>query len=352
MSFFSRWRSPTITEFPVLSISRSNILATQLGSPPQNFGGSLKIVRQTLAPGSFGPVSSVSLFSHCFSSRCYISIALASMDLSPDSISRLLLGQRLTGEVINAYFDLLQKRADHGEKPCIKTFDTFVWIAFKNFGFKAITDRLKNTDLSAIDLLLIPHHSIERQHWSLAVADLRSRAIIWFDSYFDDCVKGISDLRSILQQLFPKEDVTSWPAWMAASPKQPQKNYTDCGVYTCVFAEAVSRKAEIRLSPKQLRGLHLRITLKNQLFAERASSIALTPSKIRLACRTLYPPPSSSLARSVTTLRPNVLQRMRAYLNKYQDKAHPKPFFLKDHPTKRERLYPRDIIRILNSVTS
>ena len=90
--------------------------------------------------------------------------------------------------------------------------------------------------------------NVNNMHWTLARINLDTRIIEYFDSmgnlgatYLDTLLRFLSDEhQDKLGSPLPTLNTWSKTSWGDKVPQQP--NTFDCGVYVCIFAEALSRK--------------------------------------------------------------------------------------------------------------
>ncbi|XP_018912111.2 sentrin-specific protease 2-like [Bemisia tabaci] len=281
------------------------------------------------------------------------------MDISRDALAALLGGEYISDEVINSFFDLLQERSSTSRAlPRIKILDSFLFQSFQNRGPAALVWRQKNLDFKNLDFILVPYHA--SKHWSLVVADLRTPALMYLDSKHFSPASCLAKFKTILQHLLPDEDISRWPSWPVAVPLQ--QNEVDCGPFTCVFAEAVSRRASIVFSQNLAISTNLRVVLKDILLTGRA--VPMSSGEFSQApLHVLYPPlqpqpvaPQSSCPavadnpNCTVQIAPATLASMREYVERNLNRRRVLPFaFYPLNCSKRVRLYPREAAEILRS---
>ncbi|CAH0382693.1 unnamed protein product [Bemisia tabaci] len=95
------------------------------------------------------------------------------------------------------------------------------------------------------DLLIIRVHCPVRQQWFLLGADFASRALLCFDSRYDNdkTNSSLSILRDFCVRVVPGS------LWYIHAVKVPQQvNEQDCGAFTLMYAEALFRRAPVETS--------------------------------------------------------------------------------------------------------
>ncbi|XP_062893099.1 sentrin-specific protease 1 [Mobula hypostoma] len=162
----------------------------------------------------------------------------------------------LNDEVINFYMNLLVERSLSPSLPSLHAFNTFFFPKLKSDGYTAVKRWTKRVNIFAMDVLLIPVHL--GVHWCLAVVDFRKKNIFYYDS-----MGGSNDeacrllLRYLKEESLDKRkvefDVSGWVLGSKRSQDIPQQmNGSDCGMFTCKYADYISRDRPIRFSQKDM----------------------------------------------------------------------------------------------------
>eukprot|EP01055_Gregarina_sp_Pseudo9_P002399 Gregarina_sp_Pseudo_9__2398@NODE_26_length_5602_cov_129_209779_g24_i0_p2_GENE_NODE_26_length_5602_cov_129_209779_g24_i0NODE_26_length_5602_cov_129_209779_g24_i0_p2_ORF_typecomplete_len477_score122_87Peptidase_C48/PF02902_19/2_8e37Peptidase_C57/PF03290_13/0_31Peptidase_C5/PF00770_18/0_97Peptidase_C5/PF00770_18/8_4e02_NODE_26_length_5602_cov_129_209779_g24_i035294959 len=213
------------------------------------------------------------------------------VEITKRDMACLSPGEWLNDEVMNAYMNLLNARtrqvfAEGGKQPdyCVNAYywSTFFYSSLtgetssghREYSYQRVrrwTSR-KKIDIFAYDLMCIPLH-IQKIHWALGAVDLKSKLVFFFDSlgsepdpqfyptilqYLDDehmDKKGVPlpDKHTWLfagnnyshSRLVPARMFTQFRIFSAADtttthvPIPQQTNGSDCGVFTCQYAEAL-----------------------------------------------------------------------------------------------------------------
>ena len=152
-------------------------------------------------------------------------------------------------EVINFYFSLIKKRSEMWI-PSVHVFSTFFYPRLLEVGHKGLKRWTRNIDVFSYDLILIPVHS--GSHWSLTVVDTRAKSIAYYDSLLGDnhrCVSAVMDylVAEHLAKTSRKLDVQQWSLLMKKEIPR-QYNTADCGIFTCKFADYLSRDKPLDFS--------------------------------------------------------------------------------------------------------
>uniref|UniRef100_A0A8C6MHS0 SUMO specific peptidase 1 n=1 Tax=Nothobranchius furzeri TaxID=105023 RepID=A0A8C6MHS0_NOTFU len=129
----------------------------------------------------------------------------------------------LNDEVINFYMNLLVERSKEPDLPSTNTFNTFFYPKLRSSGYSAVRRWTKKMDIFSKDILLVPVHL--GVHWCLCVVDFRKKSIMYFDS-----MGGILSRNEIPQQM----------------------NGSDCGMFTCKYADYITKDKPITFTQKHM----------------------------------------------------------------------------------------------------
>lgn len=164
---------------------------------------------------------------------------------------------------MNFYFNLIQQRSTELDNyPNIYVFNTFFSSKLtghvnKVAGAYGMVKRwTRKVDIFNHEILLIPNHI--QVHWTLTAVNIRKKKISYYDSMADGRInsKGATQMETILEYLkLEHQDKKKSPlpdGWSIGTPGidedgnkgvliPQQENGSDCGVFTCRFAESISR---------------------------------------------------------------------------------------------------------------
>ncbi|XP_075793461.1 sentrin-specific protease 2 isoform X4 [Pelodiscus sinensis] len=155
----------------------------------------------------------------------------------------------LNDEVINFYMNLLVERNKQQGFPALHAFSTFFYPKLTSGGYQAVKRWTKGVDLFKQDLIFVPIHL--RVHWGLVVIDVRRKTIRYFDSMGQ---RGHSICEMLLQYLQEESktkrnldlDPLEWTLYSMKAHEIPQQlNGSDCGMFTCKYADYISRDKPI-----------------------------------------------------------------------------------------------------------
>ncbi|KAI8877101.1 cysteine proteinase [Backusella circina FSU 941] len=170
----------------------------------------------------------------------------------------------LNDEIINFYMVLLGDRAESNQAlPRIHCFNTFFCSTLREQGYQKVRRWTKKVDVFTKELLLIP---INRSyHWVLGVIDISNKRICIYDSMSGSHPKTLQTFWDYLE--FEHRDKKQTPfdytGWEIESPKAipQQENMSDCGVFTCTFAERLARGCKFDFSQQDMTLLRQRMVL-------------------------------------------------------------------------------------------
>ena len=178
------------------------------------------------------------------------------------SMARLRNTVWLDGEVISAYFDILEARSAraHAERFIPRRCRLKCWMADTYFfatlekkqntpkGFSNVVKK-STVHLPSLDRAMIPVH-INGNHWCLAVVDFVAGQLQWYDPMGKKDKNGrLAILQSYLDYAYRNKYRQEVPKWVlvenAVSELKPtvptQTNGYDCGVFVCAYAYFLSQ---------------------------------------------------------------------------------------------------------------
>uniref|UniRef100_A0A665XCC3 Sentrin-specific protease 1-like n=1 Tax=Echeneis naucrates TaxID=173247 RepID=A0A665XCC3_ECHNA len=162
----------------------------------------------------------------------------------------------LNDEVINFYMNLLVERSKSPNLPSVNTFNTFFYPKLRSSGYSAVRRWTKKMDIFSKDILLIPVHL--DVHWCLSVVDFRKKAIMYFDSMGGNNDEACKILFEYLQQESKDKkgkemDTSGWTLHSKKRSEIPQQmNGSDCGMFTCKYADYITKDKQITFTQKHM----------------------------------------------------------------------------------------------------
>jgi len=178
--------------------------------------------------------------------------------------------QWLNDEVINFYMQMIVTRSGQGKLPKVYACTTFFYPKLKDGGHASVKRWTKKVDIFDHAIILVPVHL--GMHWCLATIDMQRKAVVYYDSMGGRnkaCLQALAEYvkNEHLAKKGTSLDMTSWKLECAQDIPQ-QMNGSDCGMFTCKFAEYISRRARFTFSQRNMPYFRQRMIyeiVKNQL---------------------------------------------------------------------------------------
>lgn len=163
--------------------------------------------------------------------------------------------QWINDTVINFYMSMLVNRSEQGSLR-VYAFNTFFFTKLCRDGHAGLKRWTRKIDLFSYHVVLVPIHL--SRHWFLAVVDFRRSQIALYDSFGAPHAKAncIDLLREYLEEesLHKRKHGIDWDDWkfIVAEDVPQQQNMSDCGMFTCQFAECISRDAPFQFTQQHM----------------------------------------------------------------------------------------------------
>jgi len=162
----------------------------------------------------------------------------------------------LNDEVINFYMQMIVARGarEDNKYPKVFAYNTFFYSTYKDNGYSRVRRWTKKEDIFSYDLLLVPVHL--GMHWCLATIDVANKSINYYDSMNGNNQTCVDLLKRYLTEEHQDKkkspmDLTGWKQEIKKDIPQ-QMNGSDCGMFTCKFAEYLARRAKITFSQQDM----------------------------------------------------------------------------------------------------
>lgn len=154
----------------------------------------------------------------------------------------------LNDEVINFYMNLLIARGTSSNKYSkVHAMNTFFYPKLLSGGHSSLRRWTRKVDIFAQDLVVVPVHL--DIHWCMSIIDFRDKSITYYDSMGGNNPKCLAALKQYLQDesLDKKKLSYDMSDWILQSAKNipQQMNGSDCGMFSCMFAEYVCANKKI-----------------------------------------------------------------------------------------------------------
>ncbi|XP_030386025.1 sentrin-specific protease 1-like [Scaptodrosophila lebanonensis] len=178
------------------------------------------------------------------------------LNITRSQLSCLISGHWLNDQVINIFMGLVRERGQLNSRlPRTHAMSSFFATRLLNGGFAAVRRWTRTVDLFKMDLILVPFNE-KSLHWCLAIIDMRTQRISYYNSLNGGNLPFLQALAIYLasesmDKLKVPFNSSSWRLVnVAGLPKQ--SNGQDCGVFTCMYAEHVARGQPINFTQRDM----------------------------------------------------------------------------------------------------
>lgn len=178
------------------------------------------------------------------------------MAITREDMRTLRDTQWLNDTVINFYMNLLMVRNQTQGYPALHAFNTFFYTKLKSGGYGSVRRWTKAVNLFEKELILVPVNL--DMHWSLVVTNLREKSIVYLDSMGHQRPEVLKLIFHYLQdESKSKRNVDlnplEWKQYNLPAEEIPQQgNDSDCGMFTCKYADYISRGQAITFSQQHM----------------------------------------------------------------------------------------------------
>lgn len=155
----------------------------------------------------------------------------------------------LNDEVINFYMNLLVQRSEERtDLPKVYSMNTFFIPTLMSRGHAGVRRWTRKVDIFSFDLIPIPVH-VGGIHWCMAIIRMTEKIIRYYDSMGNPNQPVLDALeRYLIEEAKDKKKITlDTSDWIKQSVTDcpRQMNGSDCGVFSCMFAEHLTRGSQI-----------------------------------------------------------------------------------------------------------
>lgn len=162
----------------------------------------------------------------------------------------------LNDEVINFYMELLKQRSIEVDYlPKVHVMNTFFVGKLLQQGHAGVRRWTRKIDVFSYDVIPVPVH-VGNVHWCMSIIHIRDKTIKYYDSMGHENWAVIDALEQYLRdesmdKLKVALDTSDWTKECVRDcPKQ--HNGSDCGVFSCMFAEFVCRDSKISFDQQHM----------------------------------------------------------------------------------------------------
>lgn len=161
----------------------------------------------------------------------------------------------LNDAIINYYMNLLMERGRNENSPKVYAMNTFFIPKLLQSGHAGLRRWTRKVDIFSFDIIPVPVH-VGEVHWCMAVIHFKNKTIQYYDSMGRPNNRVLEALEKYIKEesLDKKNanfDTSDWrKESMLNCPKQ--ENGSDCGVFSCMFAEFITRNSPISFGQQHM----------------------------------------------------------------------------------------------------
>ncbi|BFG01438.1 uncharacterized protein DMAD_01189 [Drosophila madeirensis] len=163
----------------------------------------------------------------------------------------------LNDEVINFYMNLIIERSEQkaGILPSVYAMNTFFLSRLLDGGFSAVRRWTRRIDLISKDIIVVPVH-FNGMHWCMAIIHMKNKTIFYYDSLGNPNNLVLEALKKYIQEesLDKRRQPLDVSGFRIENiPNGPQQtNGSDCGVFSCMTAEYITRDKPLTFSQEHM----------------------------------------------------------------------------------------------------
>lgn len=162
----------------------------------------------------------------------------------------------LNDEVINFYMELIKCRSEEVDHlPKVHVMNTFFIGKLLQMGHSGVRRWTRKVDIFSCDIIPVPIH-VGNVHWCMSVINMRDKTIRYYDSMGHPNMAVCDALEQYLKdESMDKRkiqfDTSDWTIECVRDCPQ-QRNGSDCGVFSCMFAEFLSRDGKVTFDQQHM----------------------------------------------------------------------------------------------------
>lgn len=160
----------------------------------------------------------------------------------------------LNDEIINFYMNLLITRGNSPKYPSVYAMNTFFYPKLVSGGHSSLKRWTRKIDIFSKDLIVVPIHL--GIHWCVSIIDFKNKTLKYYDSMGSPNYKCLQVLKQYLQDEYvdKKKKTFEFLGWNCECMKNIplQMNGSDCGVFSCMFAEYICSNKKLDFSQEDM----------------------------------------------------------------------------------------------------
>lgn len=194
-------------------------------------------------------------------------ISKFSLNITRTDIRTLTGSCWLNDEIINFYMNLLTDRSQRkeGKLPSVYAMNTFFVPRLLQNGHGAVKRWTRKVDIFSKDIIPVPVH-VGGVHWCMAIIHMKNKTIRYYDSMGKPNQVVLNALEMYLraESLDKRQkpfDTSEFSIENVQNVPQ-QTNGSDCGVFSCMFAEYISRNKPLTFSQDHMEYFRRKMVLE------------------------------------------------------------------------------------------
>ena len=160
----------------------------------------------------------------------------------------------LNDNVINFYMNLIIERGTDSKWPRAYAMNTFFYQKLSTSGPESLKRWTRKVDLFSYEFICVPIHL--GMHWCMAIINLKEQTIKYYDSMGKSNNQCLNALRGYLEfeHMDKKKEAFSTRDFVLENVQDipQQMNGSDCGMFSCTFAEFATRKAKFTFQQEDM----------------------------------------------------------------------------------------------------
>ncbi|XP_068144660.1 uncharacterized protein [Drosophila tropicalis] len=188
------------------------------------------------------------------------------LHIKRESIRTLSGSNWLDDEVVNFYMNLITQRSEmKNQLPSVYCMNTFFLPIFITNGYAAVKRWTSKIDIFTKDIIVVPVYT-DTSHWCAAIIHMRQQTLRCYDSLGQLRTQVLDALKLYLKQesldKHKKLFDTNTLSINNASDAPKQRNSNDCGVFSCMVAEYITRDQPLTFTQRNIPYLRVKMALE------------------------------------------------------------------------------------------
>lgn len=158
--------------------------------------------------------------------------------------------------------ELLAERSKLNDSlPKVHAMNTFFLTTLMRSGYSSVRRWTRKVDIFSFDIVPVPVH--KGVHWCMAIIHMKNKTIKYYDSMGAPDNAVLNALTNYLgeESRDKKKCEFDWTGWSTENVRDipQQENGSDCGVFSCMFAEFITRDRPLVFSQQHMQYFRMRM---------------------------------------------------------------------------------------------